>query len=111
MRNLLISAAIVSAAALAAPATAQYQDGRYGYSYGQNINRQLHDIRQRIDRAEDRDRISRREARRLFRQADHVEQRFHNYRRGGLSRWESQDLQNRIYALRQQLRWERRDGR
>lgn len=113
MRKFLISAALLSAAAVTAPAAAQYRDYDRGSDYrgGQSIERQLDQIEDRIRRAEDRDRISRGEANRLLRQADQIDRLYDRYRRNGLTRWEHQDLQNRIHNLRQRLQFERRDNR
>lgn len=117
MRKLLISAALLSAAAIAAPASAQYQDyGRgYGYGYnnrgGQHIQRQLDQIVDRIRRAGDRGSISRREENRLLRFADQIDRLHDRYRRNGLTQWEHRDLQNRIQNLRQRFRFARQDDR
>jgi len=113
MRKFMISAALLSAAAVTAPAAAQYRDYDRGSDYrgGQSVERQLEQIEDRIRRAEDRDRISRGEANRLLRQADQIDRLYDRYRRNGLTRWEHQDLQNRIHNLRQRLQFERRDNR
>ena len=116
MRKFLVSAAlVVSTAVAAAPAAAQYypQGNRYGdqYRHGGNVEQQLHQIRQRIERAEDRDRISNREREQLLRQVFQVDRLYARYRRNGLTRWEMQDIQNRIQHLRQRFRWERQDDR
>ena len=113
MRKFLISAALLSAAAVTAPASAQYRDYDRGSDYrgGQGIERQLDQIEDRIRRAEDRDRISRGEANRLLRQAEQIDRLYDRYRRNGLTRWEHQDLQNRIHNLRQRLQFERREDR
>ena len=66
MRNILISVALVSAAALSVPAAAQFQDfGRGGYSQGavQSIQAQVRQLHQRIDRMYQRRLISNREMR------------------------------------------------
>jgi len=117
MRKLLISAMLVSAAVAASPATAQYQPGRYGDRYeqgyrgGQQIDRQLDNIVERIDRAYQRRLISGSEARRLRNEANDIARRYDRYRRGGLSGYEHDDLQRRIQHLRQRLQWERQEGR
>jgi hypothetical protein len=123
MRKILISAALVSAAALAAPAAAQYYpdqrypDQRYpdqSYDYdhrGGDIGRQLDQIRRRINMAEDRNRISRREAAQLLAYVEDVERIHARYRRDGLTQWERSDLQNRLQYLRDRLRYERQDDR
>ena len=118
MRKLLISAIIVGAAAsVSMPASAQYRRG-YDYrpNYQQNyrsddrIDLRINEIEYRIRRAADRRMISRREAQRLLRQADQIDRLEDRYSRNGLTRWEVQDLRQRVQNLRQQLRFERRDG-
>lgn len=117
MRKMLISAAMLSALALAAPASAQYHRAPgHGYGYdqgyqrgGQSIQRELGQIVERIRRAESRRHISRSEARRLYRKADKIDARYDRYRRNGISPSEYRDLQHRINDLRRDLRWERWD--
>ena len=121
MRKILISAALISAAAVAAPASAQYYQNDYnrgygqgyGYNqnYGRNIDQQINQIQQRIERAARNGRISRSEANRLFRQAEQIDRLYDRYRRNGLSQYEARDLQNRIQYLRQNLRFERQEDR
>lgn len=116
MRKLLVSAALIlSSAIAAAPAAAQYypNDNRYGYDRrgGQHIERQLYQLRQRVERAEDRDRLSPRERNQLLRQIYGIDRLYDRYRRNGLTRWEMQDIQNRVQHLRQRFRWERQDDR
>ena len=118
MRRMLISAALLSAAVAAGPAIAQYGDygPRHGYGQGyrhdgQGIRSQLDQIVHRIRRAEDRDRISRREEKRLLSQADRIERLYRHYRRNGVSAGEYRDLQHRIDNLRRNFHWERSDDR
>ncbi len=114
MRKILISAALITAAAVAAPASAQYGNhGRqgYGFNHGAQIPQQLAQIADRIERARERRLISRNEARQLMNQVERIDDRYDDYRRGGLTRWEHQELQQRIHSLRQRLRWERQEGR
>ena len=115
---LLISAAAVSAIAATAPASAQYRGGYdprpaygHGYSNGSDIVAQLRQIDQRIAQAFQRGRITRNEARRLSNESNRIENRFRDYRRGGLSQREHHDLQQRIQHLRGELREDRQDGR
>ena len=108
MRKFLVSTLLISAIAVAAPASAQY---RGGYGQGVGIERQLDQLERRIDRARDRRLISRNEARRLENQAEYIDRLHDRYRRNGLSPRERHDLQVRIDRLRQQFRWERQDGR
>lgn len=127
MRKFLISSALISVAAAAAPAYAQY-DGRYDdrryddrryedrrgyddYRGGQRIDQQLAQISQRIDRAYQRRLISSNEARRLQREVEQLDRLEDRYSRNGLTGWERQDLQRRLQSLRQRLQWERQEGR
>lgn len=110
MRKFLISAALLSSFAAAAPAAAQYRGDYDRGGYG-NIERQLDQLVDRIRRAEDRDIISEREEYRLLRQAEQIDRLHDRYRRGGINQWEHRDLQNRIQYLRQQLRHERQEER
>ena len=126
MRKFLITATFLSLAAVATPAAAQYDYGRYDRGYGQDdygrhdrghgrggaqIDRQLERLHDRIDRAADRGRLSRGEAFRLQRQFDNISRRYSEYRRDGLSNWEYQDVQRRIDDLRARLQFDRQDGR
>ena len=114
MRKLLISAALVSAVALSAPASAQRWDNRgHGYSQGQTrgFDRQLQQLRQRIDNMYQRRLLSGNEARNLQGRVGHVRQRLYSYSRNGLSYRERQDVQHRIHNLRQRLQRERFEGR
>jgi Spy/CpxP family protein refolding chaperone len=138
MRKFLISAAVLSATAFAAPAAAQYSpypgqyQGQYqrqypgpyqgqhqrqypgqyqDYRHGGNIEQQLQQLVQRIRRAEDRDVISRREEDRLLREASRIRELYYRYSRNGLTQREHYDLQNRIQHLRHSLRMERREDR
>ena len=86
MRKILISAMLLSSVAISAPAAAQYRGGGWGHQ-GANIERQLDQLEQQIDRLHDR------------------------YRRNGLSAGEHRDLQMRIQNLRQRVQAERREGR
>jgi hypothetical protein len=119
MRKLLIPAiALAAVAAAASPATAQYRGGydpRPAYGYNQNDGRdivaQIRQLGQQIDRSYQRNRITRNEARRLSNELNRIENRFRDYRRGGISAREHHDLQSRIQNLRAQIREDRHDGR
>jgi Spy/CpxP family protein refolding chaperone len=118
MRKFLISAALLTATmAVATPAAAQYggQDYGRGYGYGHGefrgggIQRELAEIRQQIRIGFDRGFLTRGEAERLSRDADHVERRLQRRSWDGLSFREREDLQRRIAELRQRLRFESAD--
>ena len=117
MRKFILSAIALSAVAVSAPASAQYRGGydprpNYGQHHGgANIERQLDQIEQQIDRLRDRRLISQNEARRLDRQAEQIDRLHDRFRRDGLSQREHYELTQRIQNLRSQLRYERREGR
>lgn len=113
MRNVLISAALIATVATAVPAAAQYRDdrGNYGYNQGQNINQQLRSLSQRIDQAYQRRLVSSREANRLQNEVQQIDRLYDRYRRNGITQREHYALQDRIQRVRQQIRWERQEGR
>jgi len=121
-RVLTACAAVGVLAAVAAPAAAQpygYGQG-YGQNYGQGqgynqngynqFERRLDRLEQRLERGIQNGQITRREAFRVrqdIRQLQIIENR---YARNGISRYEAQDLENRLNILQQRIRYERRDG-
>lgn len=115
MRKFLISAALLSVAAVSAPAAAQYHDGRAAYGFnqrgGQGVERQVQQLHQRIDNMYQRRLLSNREARRLHSSAENIRRRHYDYARNGISPREHHDLMNRIQNLRQRLQRERFEGR
>jgi len=114
MRKFLISAALIATAAtaVATPAAAQYNRGNYGYAnQGQGIDRQVRQLRQRIDQLAQRRLISNRERANLHSRAAGIERRLWEYSRNGLSGGEHRDIQNRVQDLRQRLQNERFEGR
>lgn len=128
MRKILISALLIGASVASVPASAQrYDDDRgydrrdydrrghddrgYGHRSDDRIDHQIRQIEQRIRQAAQNRTISRNEANRLLRQADQIDRLEDRYSRNGLSRGELQDLRQRVQNLRQQLRFERQDGR
>ena len=110
----------VTALAAAVPAAAQHRGGgdrghdrdRYEQNWDRGwdrIDRRFERIDHRIDQGIRNGQLSRREATRLrgeFRQLISLERR---YSRGGLSRWERQDLERRFDRLSAMVRYERRD--
>jgi hypothetical protein len=121
MRSFLISATLLSAAAMAVatPAEAQYRNPGYAQGYGQGyghgefrgsgIERELIEIRQQIRLGFDRGMLTRGEAARLTRDADRVDERLRRKSWDGLSFHEREDLQRRVQQLRERLRFERFD--
>lgn len=121
MRKFIISLALASTAAMAAPAAAQYHDpyrtngyghgDRYGYQQGRQIEQRIYRLRERIQRVSQRGAVSRKESYRLQRDLDKIERRYSEYSRNGLSQQEQYDLQRRIQNLQEQIREDRQDGR
>lgn len=110
MRKILISALLIGATIASVPAAAQQHRG-YGNRNDDRIDHQIEQIEDRIRQARDNRRISRGEADRLLRRADQIDRLEDRYSRNGLSRWEIQDLRQRVQNLRAQLRFDRQDGR
>lgn len=125
MRKFLIAtAASVSALVAASPAAAQYYPAPqpygygqgYGYGYNNNQNavrnfvHRVDQVRYHIDRLDNRDRISEREARSLRNEAHHLRNRVLRSGYNGLSGRERQDLNIRLARLEQRVRYEARDG-
>ena len=113
MRPFLIPAALIAVAsvAVAAPAAAQYPGPGYGAFGGGGIERELAEIRQQIRMGFDRGLLSRRDADHLTKDADRIEERLHHRAWNGLNFREREDLQRRIQALRDRLRFERFEDR
>lgn len=84
-------------------------DRGHGYGQARAIQRQIEELRYRIERNDRRDRISEREAAGLRRAVWDLQHQFHDYRRDGLSPRETRRLQHRLDNIRDSLRYERRD--
>ncbi|MFL6779056.1 MAG: hypothetical protein ACJ8E8_08480 [Sphingomicrobium sp.] len=119
MRKYLISAALAASTLVAAaPAAAQYYPQQpQGYGYGYNNYGQLRRLQVRVDNLQrqisnlDRHNIlSEREASRLRGESRDVERRLHYAARNGLSGWESNDIERRVYRLETRIQREARDG-
>ena len=124
MRKVLISAAAaVSALAFAAPAAAQYYPAPapqpYGNAYGYNNNYgqvrslqvRIDRLQQRIERFDNRDRISEREASRLRKESRDIERRLRSAARYGLNPREFASIDSRIQRLEQRIFRDANDGR
>ena len=117
MRKFLISAALVSAAAVATPAAAQWgypntqRSSGYNQGSAQGIQNQVRQLHQQIDRMYQRRLISTNERGNLHERAENINRRLYDYSRNGLSQREYFDLQNRIQNLRQRIQRERFEGR
>jgi hypothetical protein len=106
MRKVLISLAIASATVVASPAVAQRA---YGHQGGSQIQREINQVENRIDRSFHNGRISRREAASLRRDANGLQRDYFRFARNGLDRGEIRNLQVRLDRLQNRLRNERRD--
>lgn len=122
MKKLLIPALAVAVASAALPAAAQSYNGVYdrhgpsrGHGYEQNdygwnaIAQRKHNLDRRIDRGVQARQLSRREASRLQDELDSLVRLERQYMRGGLTRWERQDLDRRYDRLSAKVRYERND--
>lgn len=118
MKKLLIPALAVAVASAALPAAAQSYDRHgpsRGHSYEQNyggwnaIAQRKHNLDRRIDRGVQTRQLSRREASRLQDELNSLVRLERQYMRGGLTRWERQDLDRRYDRLSAKVRYERND--
>ncbi|QQQ18150.1 hypothetical protein JIP62_12670 [Brevundimonas vitis] len=104
-KNVLIPALALAAASVAVPAAAQSYRG----DNWQSINQRQHNLDRRIDQGIRSGQLNRREATHLRAQFNGLLRLEHQYRRGGLTRWERADLDRRFDSLSAQIRYERRD--
>jgi hypothetical protein len=114
MRKLIVPAIVLAAASVAAPSLAQSYHRPpppHHASYGswQSINARQANLDRRIDQGVRNGQLSRREAVRLRGEFNSLLRLEANYRRGGLTAWERQDLDRRFDRLSAQIRHERRD--
>ena len=120
MRKFIISAALAASTLVAAaPAAAQYyppqpQGNAYGY-YGNNgqarrLDARIDAMQRQINHLDRRNILSNREASRLRAESNDVERRLHYVARNGLSGWEANDIERRIYRLETRIQREARDG-
>ena len=124
MRKFVLSvAAAASALAVAAPAAAQYypappvQGYGYGNGYGYNnvgtfraLQARVDNVERQINRLDRRDRIGNREADRLRREANRIENRLHKAARYGLNPYESNDIHRRVAVLEQRVNFAASNG-
>jgi hypothetical protein len=120
MRKFVLSlAAAASALAVAAPAAAQYYPAPpvQGYGYGYNnlgtfraLQARVDNVERQINRLDRRDRIGNREADRLRREANRIENRLHKAARYGLNPYESNDIQRRVAVLEQRVNFAASNG-
>ena len=116
MKKALIPVLAIAAASVAVPASAQNYDrydrhDRYEQNRGgwQSISNRKYQLDRRIEVGLRNGSLSRREARSLQNQLNSLVRLERNYMRGGLTRWERNDLDRRYDRLAVQVRIERRD--
>lgn len=116
-KKILIPALALAAATVAMPAAAQsynrphHNGPAYTQNYGgwQSLNVRRANLDRRIDMGVRNGSLSRREATSLRAQFNGLLRLEANYRRGGLTAWERQDLDRRYDRLSAQIRSERHD--
>jgi len=115
MKKALIPVLAIAAASVAVPAVAQNYGPARGPAYVQNhggwqaISQRKHQLDRRIDVGMRNGALSRREATRLRAELNSLVRLERSYMRGGLTRWERNDLDRRYDRLAIQIRMERRD--
>ena len=121
MRKIMISAALLSAAAMAAPAAAQFAPRapivqiQYGPTQfrgnGSGLEGQLRELDQRVAAGFQRGLMSRSEANRLSGDIRRLEVRVRDKAWNGLSLRERRNLEDRVQDLRRRVQDELREGR
>ena len=116
MKKALIPMLAIAAASVAVPAAAQQYDrydrgDRYEQNRGgwQSISNRKYQLDRRIDVGLRNGSLSRREGRRLENELNRLVRLERSYLRGGLTRWERNDLDRRYDRLAAEVRIERRD--
>lgn len=107
MRKILISIAMASATMAAMPASAQAWRVQPGVQ--REIQSDINQLQNQIQRAQLRHTISQREAAGLRRDATRLQRTYNDYLRGGLNRAEVSALQTQVNRIHVRLRLERRD--
>lgn len=106
MRKFILPILVAGSVFAASPATAGHNSNQPGVRAVQQQIGQLHN---RIATAQQRGRISRREANGLRRQAATVQRNLHVLSRNGLTRREFGHLQSQVRVIRNNVRVERAD--
>lgn len=103
--NKIVASALAASLALgiAAPASAA------AWNAPGQLQRQIAQLDNQINRAEARRTISHREAQQLDRQVDQLRAAFRTYARGGFTRYELASLDNRVDQVKRQLTVQKRD--
>lgn len=118
-KKMMIPALVLAAASVALPAAAQSYGPNHGpnrppvsgpsHNNWQSINQRQAQLDRRIDQGVRNGQLSRREATRLRSEFNSLARLEAQYRRGGLSAWERNDLDRRFDRLSAQIRAERND--
>lgn len=118
-KKMMIPALVLAAASVSLPAAAQSYGANHGpnrppvagpgHNNWQSINQRQAQLERRIDQGVRNGSLSRREATRLRSEFNTLERLERQYRRGGLSAWERNDLDRRFDRLAAQIRAERHD--
>lgn len=104
-RTLILPAlAATIALGTVAPASARPTPAR-----ADNIRSEIAELQRAVNRSDNRDRISEREAAGLRRDVASLQSQFRAFNRDGLSSWEMRTLDNRARQIRARLHMERRD--
>jgi len=117
IKKFAIPALALAAASVAVPAAAQTvtfsvsSAPAYAQNHGgwQSISQRKYNLDRRIDVGLRNGQLSRREGRRLQTELNSLVRLERSYQRGGLTRWERNDLDRRYDRLAVQVRAERRD--
>jgi hypothetical protein len=109
MKKTLFLLSAVSALCAAAPAAAQRYGQQYGQQYGQygldnSFDVRIGQLRTRLDAGIRAGTVNRREAWRLRQQLSDLDRLENRYSLGGFTRFERDDLQQRIRSFRAELR-------
>jgi predicted RNase H-like nuclease (RuvC/YqgF family) len=107
MRKIIFAVMLASTAVAAAPASAQ--GWRPQPAVQRQIQQDINQLDNRIQRAQQRRTISQREATGLRREALNLQRRYNQFARNGLTRPEVAQLEGAVNRLHQRLRLERRD--
>ena len=100
MRKFLIPIALMSAVAMAAPASAQ-----------RGFDQRYDQLAYQVDRAAQSGQLTNRQARSLYQQIRSLDRLERSYSRGGFTRYERQQINDRFHSIRSQIRSARGNNR
>ncbi len=107
MRKFMLSIAVAASTLSAVPASAQVW--RVQPVVNRQIQSDINQLGNQIERAAQRRVISAREAQGLRRRANQLQRTYTRFSRNGLDRSEVRQLESQVNSLRQRIRLERRD--